>query len=306
VDNPTVSWEIRDENDRIISILSWVVVSVLVVYALVFAYKQFHASDEVAQETATSEDSGPQVSVATQTSRDRPRETRRIAQVLDDRPPLGTDDPTRRVGGPETTSLFESQKPTVLISGFSTPDRALLAMRRIDLAEMTANVLEEGGGYALRIEPFPSQRDAERTVENLRKIGMQARLGSEGVPPRSQSGPDVSRRHISASGGVGRITSDAPQDIATGDGSLSGPYYLQLVTYGSERKALSTASRMRSRGLRVNVEPKAGAERGYFTVVTGTYRSQAEAESEGRRIGSLLGLKSPIVRRRQSAIARAR
>ena len=38
--SPNVSWDIQDQNDRIISILAWVVVVVLVLYASVYFYKQ--------------------------------------------------------------------------------------------------------------------------------------------------------------------------------------------------------------------------------------------------------------------------
>jgi cell division septation protein DedD len=40
-----ISWDVQDQNDRIISILAWVVVVVLVLYASVYFYKQVYAFD---------------------------------------------------------------------------------------------------------------------------------------------------------------------------------------------------------------------------------------------------------------------
>lgn len=194
MDNPTVSWEIRDENDRIISILAWVVVVVLVVYAMIFFYKQINQPSRAARPVVTTvtEDAqgvGTQVASRPETARPRAVVTR-ISAELDDLPPT-----SKKVGAPLATADKKQPNDAGIeldIGQYATPAEAIAAMRQLeDVSEWKVRIRAKNEGYTLRAGPLPEKQLA--SVESSLKA----------------KGMSVERHATSESKGVGSLSSSA-------------------------------------------------------------------------------------------------
>lgn len=323
MDNPTVSWEIRDENDRIISILAWVVVVVLVVYAMIFFYKQIHQPARSARPVVGPEEANPGVQVASRPETARPRAVvTRISAELEDLPPT-----SKKVGAPLATA---ENKPAsgdgveIDIGQYATPAEAIAAMRQLeDVSEWKVRIRAKNDGYTLRAGPLPATQLA--SIEgSLKAKGMSVErhtataekgVGTLSTSSASRAKPTKSKaeKTVTADAAAAKKKTPRPAPRATRSEALAhdvpghapsaaereerpmaepneGGYYLQVVTYAEPEHAAETRQRYKEKGIQARVEKVAGRGTTWYRVMVGAYPSKQAAVGDEGRVAGVIGV----------------
>jgi cell division septation protein DedD len=207
--NPNVSWDIQDQNDRIISILAWVVVVVLVLYACVYFYKQARGVAE--RPTGRTPDarlaSGGNVGAPPVTGALRP--TNAVApeltvpgdntRVVSHRPvvrpspaseplarvPLSTD-PAVSVGTPPTSSAGYAVR---IGKPHGSPQEAQKELFKLPVVVQDINFVQEGASWVLQVGKYKTLEEAKAFVKRIQPHISSAEIVALDAAPAAAPAP---------------------------------------------------------------------------------------------------------------------
>ncbi|MBI4859865.1 MAG: SPOR domain-containing protein [Candidatus Riflebacteria bacterium] len=194
--SPNASWDIQDQNDRIISVLAWVVVAVLVIYASVYFYRQTLG---IAHRPVIASHKGSDRSSTGGVDGVRPLST---GDPAPEQPPANPaqgvpDEPAPAEVGPAVSHRPATRPSTMELAtvgqGEPRPVRSPDAGPPVVASAASGAHAAAPAGYAIRVNrPFASAREAHQLLFSLPVVVQDVEFPKEGDSYFLQLGPFAS------------------------------------------------------------------------------------------------------------------